>query len=135
MSASTAGYVFLYAVRPLVCVAGLLWAGLKRARLCCQAARGCCSHHWECCPHHWEKALTPHAVCCALTVNPHTHVQVHYYIYKTRMSGLFQMSFYFGYTAMTCFGENLGRGKQGHVCSYACQFCSYDLLGEALEGG
>jgi len=39
---------------------------------------------------------------------------VHYYAFKTRMSGLFQTAFYFGYTAMFCLGLALMCGAVGH---------------------
>lgn len=34
-------------------------------------------------------------------------------MFKTRMSGFFQTAFYFGYTAMACFGKGGGRFTRG----------------------
>ncbi|GBF93656.1 hypothetical protein Rsub_06759 [Raphidocelis subcapitata] len=39
---------------------------------------------------------------------------VHYYLFKTRMSGFFQTAFYFGYTSMICFGLALACGAIGY---------------------
>lgn len=44
---------------------------------------------------------------------------IHYYLFKTRMSGLFQTSFYFGYTAMFCFGLALVCGALGYFAAAA----------------
>jgi hypothetical protein len=45
--------------------------------------------------------------------------QVHYYLFKTRMSGFFQTAFYFGYTAMFCFGLALMCGAIGYWAAAA----------------
>ena len=38
----------------------------------------------------------------------------HYYLFKTRMSGLLQTAFYFGYTAMACLALGLMTGAVGY---------------------
>ncbi|KAI8467088.1 MAG: hypothetical protein J3K34DRAFT_524003 [Monoraphidium minutum] len=42
---------------------------------------------------------------------------VHYYVFKTRMSGFFQTAFYFGYTAMFCFALALMTGAVGYYAA------------------
>lgn len=50
---------------------------------------------------------------------------VYYYHTKTRMSGLFQISFYFGYTLMFCLGLGILCGK---VFFFFFFFCEAALL-------
>lgn len=40
---------------------------------------------------------------------------IHYFVAKTKMTGLFQTAFYFGYTAMVCLGLALVCGSAGHA--------------------
>lgn len=63
--------------------------------------------------------MGPLPVC--LSVGRHSPspapIQVHYYVFKTHMSGFFQTSFYFGYTAMFCFGLALVCGSIGYFAA------------------
>lgn len=40
---------------------------------------------------------------------------VHYFLYKTKMTGFFQTCFYFGYTTMFCLGLSLVCGAVGYL--------------------
>ncbi len=40
---------------------------------------------------------------------------VHYFVFKTHMTGLLQTAFYFGYTAMFCVGLGLMTGSVGYA--------------------
>jgi hypothetical protein len=61
---------------------------------------------------------TPHThSCChaaALLRCTRSTKQVHYFVFKTHMTGLLQTAFYFGYTAMFCAGLSLMCGAVGY---------------------
>ena len=40
---------------------------------------------------------------------------IHYFLVKTKMTGFFQTSFYFGYTAMFCIGLGIMCGAIGYL--------------------
>jgi hypothetical protein len=96
MASSTSFYVFLYAVRrrrPAWGDDGVEWGSLPRAA----AAR-----RPPLAPRRHQPLNSTPRTRTRPTHPRNTHTQVHYYAFKTRMSGLFQTAFYFGYTAMFC---------------------------------
>lgn len=40
---------------------------------------------------------------------------IHYFLFKTKMTGFFQTCYYFGYTAMGCLGLGLMCGAVGYM--------------------
>ncbi|MCD7466411.1 Transmembrane 9 super member 3 [Datura stramonium] len=65
------------------------------------------NYHWQ-----WTSFFT--AASTALYVYLYA---IYYYLAKTRMSGLFQTSFYFGYTLMFCLGVGILCGAVGYLGS------------------
>lgn len=44
---------------------------------------------------------------------------LHYFMFKTKMTGLLQTAFYFGYSAMFCLGLALTCGAVGYIAAAA----------------
>lgn len=68
--------------------------------------------------YHWQ--LTSFGVAASTSFYVFLY-SVHYFYFKTHMSGFFQTCFYFGYTAMFCIGLGLMCGAIGHIA--AARFC------------
>ncbi|KAL8234550.1 hypothetical protein R6Q59_020650 [Mikania micrantha] len=64
--------------------------------------------------YHWQWTSFFSAASTAIYVYLYS---VYYYYVKTKMSGFFQTSFYFGYTAMFCLGLGILCGAVGHLGS------------------
>ncbi|KAI8059892.1 hypothetical protein BC940DRAFT_247236 [Gongronella butleri] len=64
-------------------------------------------HRW-----HWVSFWT-----CASTAGYVYVYAIYYYLMKTKMTGLFQTSFYFGYSALMCIGLGLMLGFIGYTSS------------------
>lgn len=65
------------------------------------------NYHWQ-----WTSFLS--AASTSLYVGIYS---IHYFFKKTKMTGLFQTSFYFGYTAMFCLGLGIMCGALGYLGS------------------
>jgi transmembrane 9 superfamily protein 3 len=66
--------------------------------------------------YHWQWTSFCMSASTALYVLIYS---VHYFLTKTKMTGLFQTCFYFGYTMMLCAGLGLLTGAIGHVAAAA----------------
>ncbi|CAN4097995.1 unnamed protein product [Withania somnifera] len=64
--------------------------------------------------YHWQWTSIFSAASTALYVYLYA---IYYYLAKTNMSGLFQISFYFGYTLMFCLGVGILCGAVGYLSS------------------
>ncbi|KAI8981873.1 hypothetical protein BDF20DRAFT_936952 [Mycotypha africana] len=64
-------------------------------------------HRW-----HWVSFMT-----CASTAAYIYLYSIYYYVAKTKMTGMFQTSFYFGYTALLSFGMFCMLGYVGHTAA------------------
>ncbi|KAJ0442956.1 putative nonaspanin (TM9SF) [Helianthus annuus] len=64
--------------------------------------------------YHWQWTSFFSAASTAIYVYLYS---IYYYYVKTKMSGFFQTSFYFGYTAMFCFGLGILCGAVGYLGS------------------
>lgn len=74
-----------------------------------------------CVSHKWFDCVSPSLMCLSLPApcaRRYVFVYaVHYFFMKTKMTGLFQTCFYFGYTAMLCLGLAVMCGAIGYLAS------------------
>ena len=63
------------------------------------------NYHW-----HWISFLSSGSTAVYVFL-----YSIYYFFYKTKMTGLLQTSFYFGYMFMLCFGLFLLCGSIGHL--------------------
>ncbi|KAG9132547.1 hypothetical protein Leryth_008477 [Lithospermum erythrorhizon] len=78
--------------------------------------------------YHWQWTSFFSAASTAVYVYLYS---IYYYYVKTKMSGFFQTSFYFGYTMMFCLGIGILCGAVGHLGSnlfYENIKCYYTLI-------
>uniref|UniRef100_A0A7S0WFB7 Transmembrane 9 superfamily member n=1 Tax=Chlamydomonas leiostraca TaxID=1034604 RepID=A0A7S0WFB7_9CHLO len=66
--------------------------------------------------YHWQWTSFGMAGSTALYVFLYS---IHYFVFKTKMTGFFQTCFYFGYTSMLCLGLGLVCGAVGHLAAAA----------------
>ena len=64
--------------------------------------------------YHWQWTAFASSASTALYVFLYS---VHYFFHKTKMTGFFQTSFYFGYTSMFCLGLGTMCGAIGYLGS------------------
>jgi transmembrane 9 superfamily member 3 len=74
--------------------------------------------------YHWQWTSFSSAASTALYVYLYS---IYYYHVKTKMSGFFQTSFYFGYTLMFCLGLGILCGKLILCLCNICDFSVFDL--------
>lgn len=76
--------------------------------------------------YHWQWTSFFSAASTALYVYLYS---IYYYHVKTKMSGFFQTSFYFGYTLMFCLGLGILCGK----LSFLTEQCAFAIYGTAFS--
>ena len=65
------------------------------------------NYHW-----HWTSFLSSASTGIYVFL-----YSIHFYLFKTKMTGLYQASFYYGYTAIFCFALSLMCGSVGYLSS------------------